>query len=186
MLLCKELRLNEPTFLTGDSPKPHSDVLRRSCSVRSGMAWALLVPSGFNLFFSLSQFDAPVLPRAFVQCSPLGLSILPSAGVTSLTSAPCRQPDLGVCSIKNEPLPPEVGVIFKILKNFFPKKPSPSEWSKKIFLKFFEIKKKFEWIIILINQLKAFLIFIMKLNSENLIVQHNTSYFFPNYRKILI
>ena len=77
------------------------------------------------------------------------------------------------CSVKNEPSHPG-GVLFSIFLNFFPKNPSPSEWSNKIF-----VWKFLEWIFILINQLRL-QIFIMELNSENLIVQHDTGYAFPN------
>ena len=78
--------------------------------------------------------------------------------------------------MKLPPSPGEGGFIFKI---FSQKNPPLWMIKGKLFWKFFE------WIIILINQLKI-TIFIKELNSENLIVQHGTDCVFSNWGKILI
>ena len=51
-----------------------------SRSVGNGLAWALHVPFSFTPFWNRSMSDSPVPTRAFVLCSPLRLSIMPSGG----------------------------------------------------------------------------------------------------------
>ena len=73
---------------------------------------ALFVSSGFTPVV-LKSARFPVPPRVIVMHSLLRLSIMYSAGVSSLTSVPCRQPDLSVqyhllskVDIRRQPLTP--------------------------------------------------------------------------------